>query len=199
MATIGTGEVVGEGRKAVVPVGRPAGDTQVRQQAGLDVGGQPDVGAHVPAGRRGVLEQLGRLQLLEGEHHARRHHDEGDDAFAVRTTPSRSRVRQPALRPGPAASVASTGSIVLVAVMRHPCCLTAAGRAGVRCRIERNGTHSAQVHHREDRGGVEGGVGADAGGQAPGAPGQNAEDHAEGGQPGELDGLEVGQPEQQRR
>ena len=72
-----------EGGEAVVPIGRPTGDPQVWQQAGLDVGGQPHVGAHVAAGGGGVLEQLRRLELFKSEDHARGDHHEGDDRFAV--------------------------------------------------------------------------------------------------------------------
>ncbi len=84
----GAREIKRQGGKAVVPVGCPAGKPQVGQQAGLDIGGQPDVSAHVAPRRGCVLEQLRRLQLLEREDHTRRHHDEGDHRLAVRHQPS---------------------------------------------------------------------------------------------------------------
>src|SRR5262249_14740631 len=48
-------------------------------QVVAEVGRQPDVGAHVPAGGGRRREQLGRLQLDEGEHAGGDHHQQGDD------------------------------------------------------------------------------------------------------------------------
>ena len=73
------GEVVDEGGEPAVPVRRPSGQPEVGQQVIAQIGREPHVGAHVPAGGRRRREQVGRLQLDEDEHHGDDDDDQGDE------------------------------------------------------------------------------------------------------------------------
>ncbi len=66
------------GRKAREPVRGPAGDPPRRQEMVPEVGGEPDVGAHVAAVGGRVAEQQARVELVQDQQAARQEHDDAE-------------------------------------------------------------------------------------------------------------------------
>ncbi len=84
--------VVAEGGEPRVPVRRPAGEAPVREDVAHQVHRTPHMGAHVPAGRRGVPQQQVRVQCGEDVDARARHDQQGQ--------PRRERLAEDASHPG---------------------------------------------------------------------------------------------------